>query len=688
MTDPILHIDYETRSREPLFQGGAYRYARHPSTDILCLGWAFDDDVPQIWIPGKPFPERIREHVSRGAHRSIHAHNAAFERLITNHVLSRYVDFPPIDIGAWYCTAAQARARSLPAGLDDLGRCLRLATKKDVRGKELIRQLSIPTFDKTTGTMEFREDADLLQEMYDYCLRDVEVERMAAKATQPLTDDEYAAYVANERVNDRGLMIDLPLAEAAASYADAELAEINTELSELTAGKITSTRQVQRLKEYIEPLMVSDELVRDAVTRTERDRKTGETKTRISLDRTARARLMGIEEIHAGRFDPTFLRLLELIESAGRSSVAKYRNMVTRAEDDTRVRGAYIFGGASQTGRFSSAGLQVHNFPRSAPDDVASMRSAILNRDPIDNVMSELSKMLRPAIMARRGHQFVCGDWSQIEARMLPWLTGEGERVLDVFRGMDADPSAPDNYMLAASDIFGKPAAEITKDERAVGKVVVLACGYAGGVGAFNSMARAFGVVLSEDQAREVIYSWRATNDWAVQFWRALERGAIDALHQSGTSIGVGRLTFYSPPGANLLFMQLPSGRVISYPEARVDVVETQRGSEFEITAIKANWRPAEGDTYWPRVRMYGGLMAENATQAAAADILRRSLVELDELEWPVVGHTHDELLLEVETDEVDEAQDQLRRAMLHVPDWAEGLPLNCELWTGRRYRK
>lgn len=688
MTDRILHIDYETRSREPLFQGGAYRYARHPSTDIICLGWAFDDDEPQIWTPADPLPEEVRKHLNRGAHRSIHAHNAAFERLITRHVLSRYAALAWTPVEAWYCTAAQARARSLPAGLDDLGRCLRLATQKDQRGKELIRQLSVPVFDKTTGAMEFRHDADLLQEMYDYCLRDVEVERLAAKATQPLTDDEFAAYVANERVNDRGLMVDVELAEAAADYADDEVADINAELSKLTGGKITSTRQVQRLKEYIEPLLASDELVRAAVTRTERDRKTGETKQRISLDRTARARLMGVEETNPGRFDPTFVRLLELIESAGRSSVAKYRNMVTRAEDDSRVRGAYIFSGAPQTGRFSSAGLQVHNFPRSTSDDPEAMRAAIIERRPVDNVMSELSRMLRPAIKAPRGHRFVCGDWSQIEARMLPWLTGHGDRVLDVFRGMDADPAAPDNYMLAASDIFGKPATDITKDERAVGKVVVLACGYAGGLGAFNSMAQAFGVVMSDDAARDVIYSWRATNDWAVQFWRDIESGAIDALETKGTQVNVGRLRFYAPPATDLLFMQLPSGRVISYPEARVDIIETQRGSEFEITAIKANWRPGEGEQHWPRVRLYGGLMAENATQAAAADILRRALVELDDLGWPVVGHTHDELLLEVETDEVDEAEEQLRRAMLYVPDWAEGLPLNCELWTGRRYRK
>lgn len=687
MIDSILHIDFETRSAFPLPSGGAYGYACDPSTDIICMAYAFGDDEVEVWQRGQEFPESVRDHVSRGAPRSIHAHNANFERLIIENVLARMIDLRPPPIEAYYDTAFQARSRALPAGLDDLGRCLRLKTQKDPRGSELIKLLSLPTFSKTTGEQYFREDPDLIAEMVEYCRRDVEVERAAAKATPPLTDEEQAVWCANERVNDRGLMIDRPLASAAMQYADAETQEINQKISVLTNGAVETAKQFVRLKDYFAPLAERDPDVAEAMTRKERNRKTGEYKTRIALDRNARMRLMGLEDLNPGKLDPKTVELLGLLDDAGRSSVSKYTNMINRASDDDRVRGAYIAAGASQTGRFSSWGLQVHNFPRDTSADPENARRQILDRR-LDNVMKGLSQMLRPSIIAPEGYQFVCGDWAQIEARMLPWLSGEGDRVLDVFRAMDANPDVPDNYMLAASDIFNKPAADITKDERAVGKVVVLACGYAGGVGAFNSMARAYNVILSDEEAQRVVSAWRLSNPWAVSFWKALQAAAIEAINYPGTPTTAGRLTFYMAPARDTLLMQLPSSRIISYPQVRLQEVETPYGGELEITSIKANWKPAEGDREWPRVRVYGGLLAENATQAAAADILRGVLVELDELDWPVVGHTHDEVLLEVFDDEVDEATEMLTRAMKNVPDWAKGLPLNCEIWSGRRYRK
>lgn len=192
---------------------------------------------------------------------------------------------------------------------------------------------------------------------------------------------------------------------------------------------------------------------------------------------------------------------------------------------------------------------------------------------------------------------------------------------------------------------------------------------------------------MSDDAARDVIYAWRHANPWATRFWDDLNRAAMDAVLERNTVTSAGRVCFFCGD-TGLLTMALPSGRILCYPQVRAELVETPYGEDWALSAIKANWRPKEGEKEWPRVRLYGGLLAENATQAAAADILRNALVDLVELNWPVVGHTHDELLLEVEHDEVEEATAQLRRAMLTAPDWAVGLPLNCELWTGARYRK
>jgi len=683
MTEKILHLDFETRSRADLFRGGAYRYAADPSTEIICMAYAFDDDPVALWTPEFPVPEDVEEFMTAAAPRSLHAHNAQFERLITAHVLG--IRTP---IRAWYCTAAQARARALPGGLDDLGRCLGLPIQKDQRGKELIRLLSVPHTNKD-GNSVFRYDENLLQEMYDYCVTDVEVERLAEKASQPLTEDEYAVWLANEKVNDAGLKVDVSFAEAAAKYADQELDEISRELSRLTHGVITGPRQFVRLKKFVEPIAAADDEIREAITRKVTDRRSGETTIKTTLDRDARNKLLDLERQEPGRIHPDFVQMVELLDAAGRSSVSKFVAMSRRADHDQRVRGAYIFGGAGQTGRFSSAGLQVHNFPRNTSKQFEAMRDRVMNGWRIDDVMTLLASMLRGAIIAEDGHMFVCGDWSGIESRVLPWLTKDAAAngVLQVFRNMDADPNLPDNYMRAAADIYSKPASDINKDERAVGKVVVLACGYAGGVGAFNSMARAYQVVMTDDQARDVIYAWRRANPWATRFWKDLNNAAIDAVINKGEVYTVGRLYFFC--GAHgLLTMVLPSGRIICYPQARITEVETPSGVETELSAIKANWKPKEGEKEWPRVRLYGGLIAENATQATAADILREALVELTDLDWPVVGHTHDELLLEVEDDEIDEATEQLRRVMMTAPGWADGLPLNCEIWDGRRYRK
>ena len=683
MTSKVLHLDFETRSRADLFRGGAYRYATDPSTEIICMAYAFDDDPVELWHPDLTLPDDVEAFIKAAAPRSLHAHNAQFERLITKHVLGT-----PTPIDAWYCTAAQARARALPGGLDDLGRCLGLPIKKDQRGKDLIRLLSVPYTNKD-GDAVFRYDDDLLKEMYDYCRTDVAVERLAEKASHPLTEDEYAVWLANEKVNDAGLKVDVEFAEAAAAYADQELDEISRELSRITHGVITGPRQFVRLKKYVAPIAEADAEIREAITRVETDRRTGETRTRVTLDRDARNKLLDLERQKPGRIHPDFVRMVELLDAAGRSSVAKFQSMSRRADHDQRVRGAYIFGGAGQTGRFSSAGLQVHNFPRNTAKHFDAIRDRVMMGNRLDDVMTVLASMLRGAIIAEEGHTFVCGDWSGIESRVLPWLTEDEDanEVLQVFTDMDADPDQPDNYMRAAADIYDKPAAYINKDERAVGKVVVLACGYQGGVGAFNSMARAYQVVMTDDQARDVIYAWRRANPWATQFWDGLNDAAIDAMQTPGTIFSAGRISFLCGDN-NLLTMALPSGRVLCYPQARVDLVETQRGEEWEVTAIKANWRPFEGEDEWPRIRLYGGLLAENATQATAADILREALVELVELDWPVVGHTHDELLLEVEDDEVGEATEQLKRVMMTAPGWAHGLPLNCEIWNGRRYRK
>lgn len=694
MQIPELHIDFETRSRVNLIKEGAYNYAVHPSTSLICLSYGFGDDKPTSWNPlsGEPFPQVIIDHIKAGHDRSIHAHNAAFERVIFWYVVCPDYDVPEPPLEMFYCTMAQARARALPGGLDDLGACLGLRTQKDRRGKELIKLLSIPgPPDLDTGV--FNMDPDLLEEMYRYCDTDVIVERTAAKMTPPLTDEEWQDYIVNERINDRGLKVDREFAEAAIKYADAEVYEISVELNRITNGQIDSPRQFARHKEWMEIYMDGDDDIRKAMTRVTTDRQTREETRKITLDKTARADILKLETMSPGRIAPICLEFVQLLEDAGRSSISKYKAMCLRSDpDDDRVRGAFSFAGAGQTLRASSQGLQVHNFTRDCSKEPEVLRASLMAHTPIaeGEVMNTLASMLRPSLIAHEGYSYVCSDWAGIEARVLPWLTDSagGRKMLKVFKDVDENPARPDVYMVAASGIYNVPADAITKPERQIGKVTVLSMGYQGGVKAFQSMARNYGVHIEDSEADKIKKAWRASNPWAVDYWADLDFAATNAVSNPGKSYKVGFVTYMCPENMQALYCMLPSGQVLSYPKPRIETVEGRWGFQDRLTAVKAGWKPKRGETEWGRVQLYGGLLAENNTQAVSASILKRGLRMMDELDWPIVGHVHDEILLEVLDAEVGDAWGTLEDVMKDVPLWAPGLPLEVELWHGKRYKK
>ena len=231
--------------------------------------------------------------------------------------------------------------------------------QKDKRGRELIKLLCIPDHNG-----EFSYAPDLLQEMYEYCKQDIIAERYAAKLSPPLTDEEHLDWCLVEKTNDRGLKIDRELATAATAYHEVEIEEISKQLLEVTGGEIANPHQHIRIKKYLLPYTLEDEEIRKALSKVETDRRSGEEKRRMTCDVNARAKLLDMEREQSGRLPLNVKSLIELLDQAGRSSVAKYRNMVRRADDEDRVRGAYIFAGASQTGRCSSHGIQFHNLPR------------------------------------------------------------------------------------------------------------------------------------------------------------------------------------------------------------------------------------------------------------------------------------------------------------------------------------
>ena len=634
-----LWVDFETRSACDLTVAGVYNYAQDASTDVLCMSYAFDEDEVVTWTPDQPFPAEVRNYSGQ-----IRAHNATFERLIFWYVLQ--INFK---LEQFYCTATQARANCAPGSLEDVGRFAGASMKKDHRGAHLVRQCCIPPFN----------DA-LIPELIEYCEQDVRAMRAVSKGLRDLSDDELADYHANERINDRGVLIDVPLCKAAMAYATQEVAEVQRIVAEVTQGEITSVRSpkmrewvLARVGERAKKLMLKDD--------------------KYSIDKHVRANLLALED--HDEVPPDVAEVIQCADDLWASSVAKFSRLSQLADaEDGRVRGAFVFAGGSATGRASSYGAQVHNFTRKCAKEPEAVRTAMVRGHAIvprfaKRVTDVLRGMLRPALIPAKGKHFVVADWSAVEARVTPWASAQpqAQEVLDVFR------QGRDIYIREAAGIYRIPEDTIgpESDERQIGKVAILSLGFAGSVGAFAAMGRNYGITLPESDARRIVDAWRRANSWAVAYWQNLEEAYTRAMRNKGHEFKAGKVT-YLFDGQHLWYA-LPSGRILCYPFARLE-------SEG-VTYAKSAWKPAAEAKEWPRARLWKGLACENITQATANDLLRHSLRQLDD----VVLHVHDEIVLETND---PHAAENLKRVMCTPPEWARDLPLNAGVKTMERYGK
>ena len=643
-----LWVDFESRSACDLKVAGVYNYVQDASTEVLCMSYAFDDDEVETWLPSQPFPEAVRNHTG-----PIYAHNAAFERLIFWYVLQ--INFK---LEQFVCTAAQARANCAPGSLEDVGRFAGASMKKDHRGAQLIRLLCIPPF---------KEDPTLMAEMVAYCEQDVRAMRSISKALRPLSADELADYHVNERINDRGVLVDVPLCNAAVKFASDELVEIEQIVAEVTEGEITSVRS-PKMRQW-----VIDRVGPQALKLME-SFKDGEKK--YSIDKTVRANLLAME--NPDEIPPAVAEVIQCADDLWASSVAKFSRLASLADvEDHRVRGAFVFAGGSATGRASSYGAQVHNFTRKCAKSPEDVRTAMVRGHSIvpqfgKRVTDVLKGMLRPALIPAKGKSLVVADWAAIEARATPWLSNcpAGERKLAIFA------QGEDVYKVNAAATFGVPVDQVTGEQRQIGKVQELACGFAGGIGAFAAMGRVYGVHLPESDAKRMVDAWRRANPWSVPYWQSLEEAYTRAMRNKGHEFSVGRVT-YMYDGQHLWYA-LPSGRVLCYPFAKLET--------DGVTYAKAAWKPAADAKEWPRARLWKGLACENITQATANDLLRHSLREFEKRGLTTVLHVHDEAV--IETDEPEEVKRIMHEVMTTPPQWAAGLPLDAEINIMTRYGK
>ena len=639
----ILHRDFETRSAARLDLCGAWRYAADPTTEILCVGYAVDDGAVQIWTPGQPIPEEFIE-AERNPNWLVAAHNDQFETAIEEHLLQPRFGWPLVLLERHRCTLAMALAAALPAALENAALAVGLPYQKDREGRRLMLRMS-----RLSGEGQ-EADAEQLQRLYQYCRRDVELERALFDRLPPLSEDEQRLWTLDARINARGFHVDRVLAEAARELANKEQDAINNAVSILTDGAITTANQVGRIQAFVN----------------ERGHALA------SLNKRS------VSAVLANNPASEVKQLLELRRDGSRASVRKINSLLAGVDADDRLRGTLRFHGAA-TGRWSGSRFQPQNLKR--PESKQHIEAAIDAIIAGDNAqlrqlgapLTLIGDVSRAMICAAPGHRLIGGDFSAIELRVLAWIAGE-EWKLATYRRFDAsrDPGL-EPYCVTAAHVLKRPVTPDNEAGRQTGKTCDLAFGYGGGLGAWRKFDSSNS--HSDDEVERFKGEWRAAHKETVNFWRALETAMRRAM-RTGQPIKLRSLICMFENCA--LYLTLPSGRRLTYPQARLVP------GEFDGTTQIMFKDNARGG--WNDNRGWHGTFTENVVQAISRDLLAAGMQRLEAAGHPVVLHVHDEIVCEVPA--TADNGDKFLALLTELPDWAAGLPLAAKVWRGQRYAK
>lgn len=646
----VLSIDLETYSDVDLPNCGVYRYVEG-DFHILLFAYAFDDEETKCvdMACGEQLPAEVvdaihNENIIKSAW------NAQFERIC----LSKYFG-TQLSPDAWQCTMVWAASLSLPLKLATAAQALKTAQQKDAVGERLIRYFSIPCKPtKANGgrTRNLPEHAPDDWKLFKcYCIQDVETERDIRRRLEkfPLMPQEWDFYHMDQRINDRGILIDKELVQQAIICNMAMSEEMTKRAYALTG--LENPNSVSQLKGWLEERGIEID----------------------SLGKKNVASLITDLDKHSA--DGEALDMMKLRLQMAKSSVKKYQAAERYICQDGRAHGLFQFSGANRTQRWAGRGIQLQNLPQNhiatldEAHDLVKMGCFDIVGAMYGNTPDILSQLIRTMLIPKEGCELIVADFSAIEARVLAWLAGEQWRL-------DAFKAGQDIYCASASQMFGVPVVKhgINGELRQKGKVAELACGYGGGSGALISMG-ALDMGLKEDELPDIISSWRDANPEIVKFWYAVEKAAIETVKDHNDR-SVGRIGFQF--SANTLWIMLPSGRRLAYIKPKL---QPNRFGRMALT-----FEGLGANNKWTRGETYSGKLTENITQATARDLLAEAMRRMELAGLGIVGHVHDEVILEVPKGQY--TVDDVCNIMNRNPAWADGLPLSSAGYTGNYYFK
>jgi DNA polymerase len=674
---------------------GAHAYAEHPSTEILCLAYdLLDGRGPQLWTPSDPPPRDLFDYVAGGG--LLEATNSQFEFVIWNSPGVKKLGWPPLPLEQLRDVAAKARSWGLPGSRALMGKALGSAIQKDKDGTRLINKFSIPrkpTKNDPRLRIDPATDVDDGPLMYAYCLTDVTSEMADSQQIPDLSPFEEKLFLIDQKINNRGVAIDLDGVRNCSEILKQVEHRYTAELQGITNGAVQSHNELQKIGNWLAghgftmPNMQKDTIV---------------------------------DMLENPNLPPLCRRVLEIRVALNSAAVKKLGAIERAVSSDGRLRGMFVFAGATRTQRWTSQIAQLQNMRSRGPATVARWNSdavesalAVIGTRDLDTVeavygsaLDVVGGCLRGLFVAGPGCELVCSDYSAIEAVGLAQLAGEQWR-LEVFR------THRKIYEMSAAKISGVPFEEFIEHKartgdhhplrKRIGKVAELASGYQGWIGAWQHFG-ADEYFDDEKDIKEAILKWRAESPAIVEFWGGqyrqrgdswqfdaelygIEGAAVMAILNPGKVYGYRGIQY----GVfdDVLYCRLPSGRRLAYHEPRLEPCEHKlaRLPAYKITYMGHNTDSAKGAVGWVRLETWGGKLVENIVQAACRDRLAYALYLLDAAGVPVVLHVHDEIVCETEVGTF--GVDELERIMGQAPPWASEWPIVASGgWRGHRFRK